>query len=435
MADEQKIDLETLSYIQNCLGANNIPREKLEQLSTNLKKKEVFTDLKRGYLERIRALEGQLDNRRHSLSQTEVKTVFGADNQQVNEPSNQLAFQQLQEDYKSLETKLKKRECIALKSQKDYANQEESLRKAYDTADRLSRKNERYANIIQQLSEELKQSETDRPRSTISITARRQLHEKELENVSLLTKLKSSEHELEITNKNLKETKAKLKSVEADLRSSIRQAATIKTALKLPVDATMKQVREKIHELKENDASKIEELDKTYQNLQIKEKENDDLEGQVFRLKREKDLLQNKLRQMDVDRRMLISQQNPLLAELEHRGTEDVRPKQSTILATAKTNLPPLEHPANTSLSSRPPSVSLHSYPDRLYCLLCHKDFDFNRDNDCRAHYRPLHKGKWGCCHQFHHNELGCLILPHLFLTKDTHGFFLTNDGTNSIRI
>lgn len=450
ITDAQKSDPQSLSFIKKCLGPNKISREKLQQLSSNLKKKEVVIDQAKRYLDRIRTLEEQLENSRRSSSQTEVKNV----DHQVNDPSE--TFQRLQEDYKILETELEGKDKLVFKLNQDYTNLLESLNKANSQTEFWTGKCELYGQVIhKQLSNEIGQAGKEIAGSNL----RRQLRGMEQDKFDLQGKLNSLDIELRQTKKSLEETETRLKSLEDQLQTSIKETERIKEKLNLPLEASLITVREKIHELKEKDSSKTEELDKAYQNLQVKENDNHELEQRISTLTREKQKLQIDISQLESDQQILNSERDPILAELERKEKDEtrvkeimvnqaleetcgnvasgdsVRPQHKSNLITIKANLPPLGIRASQPLSSMPPSVSLHTYPNILYCLLCRTNFDISGDNICKAHYRPVYRGKWGCCGQFHHNELGCLSLPHLFVQKDASGFFLTNNGSNFIRI
>lgn len=440
MDDAPSVDYQTLGYIKEFLQPSRIEQEKLHKLSSKLIRRDIYEDQKKNDHKRITLLEAELEEYKRPSSQTEVKTVFGTC--QGNGSSDcQIAFQQLQEDNQELEAMVARNEETELKHRKEYDNLNEMLNHAYDELEDSKDKCYLYRSMVHQLTDNLSQNEQNRA----SAEVKRQLQEQEQDTFNMQDEFRI-EQTMEQTKDALEEVSQQLKSAEVELQELVNNENHLKKELNLPHTASDKQVRDKVQQLMRTETGRIHEVNRISRELRNVRQQKKQLGERVKVLEREKQNLEFQYRQTKHSYHRVAKEKRHVPAIIPQQRNLESNPTH--VKSSARTRQMAQHKPSDLSnvktaatqlSSSKPPLVSLHSsfsFGDPLYCLLCHREFDIDREPTCTNHYRAFRSGRWGCCDKGRGSEQGCVSLPHLYLLWFDEGkLFLTTNGTNSIRM
>ena len=301
----------------------------------------------------------------------------------------------IDETKQQLEETIKQKDALLERSEQNYNNMKECVKRAQAEMSRLDRMNQTYLDLITQY-------ESSSPGRLAT-----KLLEKEDDIEYLQNKLQLVESQFKETEEVLAKTKAELQTKEQELADVYQREATMKEKLGLDPDASDMKVEEKIQEMRVAGKMNQAEVRKLQRAVREEKKLRSNLEDTVRVTKREKETLEFDLRQQTTTMRSLQRQLG--------RSQGGNQPRQERLHAVnVKFSM---DSPAKciSSRASRDTLDAEQTYR-RRYCLICRTEFrKRSEDLCCRTHYRPCRNGVWNCCGNSHRTE-GCISLSHISL-------------------
>ena len=242
--------------------------------------------------------------------------------------------------------------------------------------------------------------------------------------------LKALEEQLEQSQAKVKELESELSTVaseqdekQKELDKLQRRERKYKETLNLSADADEEQIQARILEIVENGTMSRTELQKIKTELTKMRQSKVAVEERLNVLMREKEKIEFHMRQQNLTLKKMYRRRDARdTIEAAHSMlTANVGPRVS-----AELRLPSIDRSFSMEATNKTMS---------RYCMFCRSEYQPQKPQVCRVHFRALRGGKWTCCKDENHRSAGCMQLPHFYIEITVDKKIFLTDGARYMDI